>query len=307
MKALPTDVKRSAQDIDLRRRALERMEGQDAATFDGNRERMLHELQVYQVELEMQNEQLEAARAWIEAALASYTELFDFAPVPYFTLDATGTIIDINLTGARLLGAERARLLDKRLGNYIAMADRRYFAACLKTVFNTHAEARCEIELEAKDGSRRVVEVRATSANNGESCRAVLIDVTERSRRERQLAQLSETFTLAREGMYLANADGRIVTVNHALADLTGYQVAQLEGQAESLLRSAGPDAGADGAMLHAMLFKGSWSGEMALRHRDGSAIAVHQQTSTMIDGTGATLRMVRCAPLAPTSASTAG
>ena len=70
--------------------------------------RLLHELEVHQIELEMQNEELRKSRAQAEAALARYTELYDFSPLAYFTLDRKGAILQTNLAGARLLGVERA-------------------------------------------------------------------------------------------------------------------------------------------------------------------------------------------------------
>ncbi len=70
-------------------------------------QRLIHELQVHQIELEMQNEELQKSRAEVEAGLALYADLYDFAPVGYFTLDRDGTIRLVNLAGARLLGLER--------------------------------------------------------------------------------------------------------------------------------------------------------------------------------------------------------
>jgi PAS domain-containing protein len=70
--------------------------------------RLLHELQVHQVELEMQHEQLTAARAEVAAGRARYADLYDFAPTAYLTLDREGAIRQTNLAGARLLGGERA-------------------------------------------------------------------------------------------------------------------------------------------------------------------------------------------------------
>src|SRR5262249_50093797 len=72
--------------------------------------RVLHELEVHEVELEMQNEELRGARTEAERGLARYTELFDFAPIGYATLSGSGTIQEVNHAGARLLGKERATL-----------------------------------------------------------------------------------------------------------------------------------------------------------------------------------------------------
>ena len=69
--------------------------------------RLIHELEVHQVELEMQNEELQRARAIAEVANDKYIRLYDFAPSGYFTLSVKGEIIELNLTGAKMLGKDR--------------------------------------------------------------------------------------------------------------------------------------------------------------------------------------------------------
>ena len=80
-----------------------------AATTEPGARALVHELQVRQIELEMQNEELHRARAEAEEALEKYADLFDFAPVGYFLWDRQGQILEVNLAGAALLGLERAR------------------------------------------------------------------------------------------------------------------------------------------------------------------------------------------------------
>ncbi|MEI8192196.1 MAG: PAS domain-containing protein [candidate division NC10 bacterium] len=98
-------------------------------------QRLHHELQVHQIELEMQNEELRQSRAEVEAGLERYKDLYDFAPVGYFTLDRNGAISQVNLTGARLLGVERARLVNRRFGLFVSDDSRPAFAAFLQKVF----------------------------------------------------------------------------------------------------------------------------------------------------------------------------
>ncbi|NHZ87779.1 PAS domain S-box protein [Massilia sp. CCM 8733] len=286
-------------DAELRLRAQERLREQGralaaSARHIDNPQRLLHELQVHQVELEMQNEQLEAARAWIEAALASYTELFDFAPVPYFTLNRSGTIAELNLAGARLLGTERARVIDKRFGVFVAEPDRARLAACLKSLFSTQSDARCEVVLVARDGTRRSVDVRTTLSNNGETCRAVVIDVSERSATQRQAQRQAQVFTLAPEAMFLSDQHGIISDVNNALTALSGYAPAQLVGQHQRLLRCETRSPGLDEAIMRSLALHGSWRGEVWQRHRDGSVMQVTQQIDSVADGSGATSWVAR-------------
>lgn len=286
-------------DPDLRLRAHERLHEQGRPLAPGarhldNPQRLLHELQVHQVELELQNEQLEAARAWIEAALASYTELFDFAPVAYFTLDRAGKITEANLAGARLLGAERARVIDKRLGVFVAEADRGRLAACLKSLFTTQSDAQCELALVARDGGSRTVELRTTLSNNGETCRAVMIDVSQRSAGERRAQRLAQVFTRAPQAMFLSDQQGIVSDVNDAFSALTGYAAEDVVGQHQRLLRCESRAAGLDQDIMRCLALHGSWRGAVWLRHRDGDVIELTQQIDVLPDDSGAQIWVTR-------------
>ncbi|MEI7837990.1 MAG: PAS domain-containing protein, partial [Planctomycetota bacterium] len=121
-------------------------------------QRLLHELQVHQIELEMQNEELLAARAEVEAGLERYVDLYDFAPVGYFTLAHDGTIRQVNLTGASMLGVGRAKLVNRRLGVFLADPSRLAFNAFLKGVFDGHAVSTCEAAIPREGREPLVVE-----------------------------------------------------------------------------------------------------------------------------------------------------
>ena len=86
--------------------------------------RVLHELEVHQIELEMQNAELQKVRYELEGALEKYTDLYDFAPVGYCSLDESGLILEANLTGADMLGVERSRLIKRRLLPFLSAVSR---------------------------------------------------------------------------------------------------------------------------------------------------------------------------------------
>lgn len=141
--------KRSAPVPALRRQAEKQLKAQPIKSAPVRTEtdtrRLVNELQVHQIELEMQNTELQRARTEVEATLIRYTELYDFAPVGYFSIDATGVIQEVNLTGAAMLGVVRSQLLKRRLQGVVAPASRPVIEAFLKTVFarreNTPARA----------------------------------------------------------------------------------------------------------------------------------------------------------------------
>lgn len=107
--------------------------------------RLVHELQVHQIELEMQNAELREARGQMEACLEKYTALYDFAPVAYFSLDRAGRILGVNLTGAALLGAERGRLVNGSLLPWLAPASRPVFLSCLARLVSGREKQACEL------------------------------------------------------------------------------------------------------------------------------------------------------------------
>ncbi len=112
-----------ADAAELRRRAETRLKEQHAhpapPRTEADTKRLLHELQVHQIELEMQNAELQEARDKVETLLETYTDLYDFAPVGYFSVDEQGLILEVNLTGAALLGIERSRLINRRLQGFV--------------------------------------------------------------------------------------------------------------------------------------------------------------------------------------------
>ncbi len=150
--------------------------------------RLQQELEVHQIELEMQNEELRAAHAETAAALERYTDHFDFAPVSYLNLTADGTIRLVNLTGARLLGLERAGLLGRRFGTFVAEINRPALGDFLVRVFASKEMQSCEITLE-RAGRPLAVLFEATLSPDGTDCRAVLIDIAERTRVEEALRE----------------------------------------------------------------------------------------------------------------------
>jgi PAS domain S-box-containing protein len=95
-------------------------------------ERLVHELRVHQIELEIQNRALSDAQEQLEASRERYVELFDFAPVAYLTLEADGRIVEANLTAARMVGQDRSFLHGRRLQTVVGMVDPLAFRSLLR-------------------------------------------------------------------------------------------------------------------------------------------------------------------------------
>ena len=113
MKRKPTT---SDDPAELRRRAEARLrERKSVKKSDFSTQRLLHELEVHRIELEMQNAELQKTRDELEVSLEKITDLYDFAPVGYFSIDESGVILEANLKSAALLGVERSRLINRSL------------------------------------------------------------------------------------------------------------------------------------------------------------------------------------------------
>jgi PAS domain S-box-containing protein len=170
---------------ELRRRAearwRQRQAGHGRRRTDADTQRLLHELEVHQIELEMQNAELERARGEVEAALERYTELYDFAPVGYFSIDQQGLIQEANLTGAAMLGVARSRLLQRRLQGFVAPTSRPAVDAFLKAACAGSGTQVCEASLLTATGAALVADLRASSAAGLEGgqkwCRLAVADI----------------------------------------------------------------------------------------------------------------------------------
>jgi PAS domain S-box-containing protein len=179
---------------ELRRRAEERFgaRGLDAiaqkAKTPSEKQGLFHELQVHQIELEMQNEELQRTRSEVEEGLSRYTELYEFAPVGYLTVNLQSEIRQVNLTGTRLLGLERSHLIGKRLALLVDGDSRAVFNGFLAKVFENGTKESCDVVIRPELGAPFAVELNATASAGGKECRIVATDITARKRLEASMA-----------------------------------------------------------------------------------------------------------------------
>lgn len=187
----------------LRRRAEARVakNAKTAASRSGaDPQRLIHELEVHQVELELQNEELRRARAEIEA---NYNELYDFAPVGYFTLKRNGEIEKTNLTGAVMLGQPRAKLLGRRLAAFVTPESLPGFNDFLRRIMGGTDKEGCMVTLMKGGDTPVVAYVEGTGAGPRSKRRVVVVDITsiEQSRRALRESEARLKLALTASGM----------------------------------------------------------------------------------------------------------
>ena len=202
--------------IDIRRRLAPLAESGEESL------RLFHELQVHQIELEMQNEELCQARNKLEEAREKYTDLYDFAPVGYFTLNRAGIISSVNLMGSTLLKIERSQLIGQRFANFLPVEARPSFAEFLTTVFTGLVKEAFETALE----NTLFFQIEALAAASGQECRITLTDITERKRTEVELLSKNLILTTQMEtainGILVVDENDKIKLFNQRFIEMWG-------------------------------------------------------------------------------------
>jgi len=184
-----------ASAVELRKAAEQRLEksseNAQAARSDAE---LLHELQVHQIELEMQNETLRQAQIALEESRDRYVDFYDFAPVGYLTLNEQGLITELNLAGADMMGAARAKLLKSRFSPSIAAEDRDTWHQHFISAIRNDAKLKCEVALLRPDGTRIEVlldSLRLAKEGGIPVLRVVLIDISARKEAEQRLLEMT--------------------------------------------------------------------------------------------------------------------
>ena len=141
----------------------------------GDALKLLHELQVHQVELDLQHEHMEEDRRELAELADHYAGLYDYVPVAYFTVDSAGQIIEGNVTGARMLGAEQDDLQGRGLDSLVAPDSGPALRALLARAHSSGLRQSCRAQAGNGQGW---LEVAAVTSPRGKSCLVVVMDVS---------------------------------------------------------------------------------------------------------------------------------
>ncbi len=237
----PTTLRKRAE-----QRIAERVHSREALTADADIHRLVHELQVHEIELAMQVEELQDSRAQIEAERARYVDLYDFAPMGYLTLSRDdGRIAAANLAAATMLGVNRAALLRGTLAQYVDRDDRSVLATCLASAASSTARAHCELRLVTPSAVVRFVHVECVPSADSTTLRVSLLDITDRRAAEEQLQLRDRAMQVVPHGIVITDPrqlDNPIVYVNSGFEAMSGYPASEAVGRNCRFLQGADTD-----------------------------------------------------------------
>jgi len=146
--------------------------------LESDTKKLLHELQVHQIELEMQNEELQEANETAEKALKKYTMLYDFAPMGYFTLNNEGSICDLNFTGADLLGEKRFSLVNSNFKLFISPESQTVFNWFFEKVYTSNSKESCEVMLGYDNSPLCQVYIEGIVTGDERQCLLSVVDIS---------------------------------------------------------------------------------------------------------------------------------
>ncbi len=280
--------------VKLRRSAEQRISGNLEGLIDPelDEKHLLYELQVHKIELELQVEAMSEARTLAEESLAlavrvqeSYVELFDFAPMAYFTIGRDGVILSLNFRAEQLLGLARSRISGQFFSDSIVPEFRPIFSRFLANVFSGGGR-RCEICL-LNSGESRWVNIEAAAGFSGQTCLVAVLDITEQKRSQQDAELAATIYRTLPEAILVTDSDNRIISVNPAFTRLTGYTEQESIGQSAKLLKSGRHDIDFYSSMWKSLNSTGLWAGEIWNRHKNGDVCAEWLSISTVNDDQG--------------------
>jgi len=249
----------------LRREAEKRAAAGGAASEPfgaADAQRLVHELQVHQIELEMQNEELRRTQVELEEHRNRYQALYDQAPVGYLTLDRRGTILEANLTAASMLSVEARFLPGLSLASFVDAKRAAAFELHLRAVLGRPEKQGCDLWIRKRDGGAFPAHIDSVadldSCDPGGAptrCRTVILDLTDLRQAQDDLrTQESRTRTLLdtlADAVISTDANGRIESLNAAAERLFGYKEAEIQGQNVGVLMPA-PSRNQPGGLIGA-------------------------------------------------------
>ena len=194
--------------------------------------KLIHELEIKQIELELQNEELLLAKQQVDSAIQKYTELYDFSPSGYFTLSKEGIIIDANLTGAIMLGVDRINLIHAKFRSFLCNDSKMEFDIFLDKIFINKIRECCEICLEPKVNTQYAY-LTGIITDDKQFCHITVVDITDLNLIENALQNSEERYRdliyNLDVGIVVHNLETLIVMSNPKASELLGISSEEMK------------------------------------------------------------------------------
>jgi PAS domain S-box-containing protein len=203
-------------------------------------EQLLHELQVHQIELEMQNEELRRAYVRLDTERARYVDLYDLAPVGYLTVSEKGFVQQANLTACSLLGVARGMLIGQAFSRFVLADDADIFYLLRKKILRNPAPQACELRMLTPAATPVCLHLDVSCARDehGEPVlRITLSDISARMLAESDLRVAAAAFE-CQAGFVVLDEHGKMLRVNQAFSQMTGYTQPEVQGKTLNILNS---------------------------------------------------------------------
>ncbi|MDD2367905.1 MAG: EAL domain-containing protein [Sulfuricurvum sp.] len=233
--------------------------------------RVLHELQVHQIELEMQNDELRKIQSELDAEREDYFDLYNLAPIGYCTLNEEGEILQANRAASSLLGADQDKLIHHQITDFIFGEDQDIYY-----FFRKHFFKPCELRLMKENQTCCWVQLSANrleKAQRNNTICLILNDITERKEAEEERRIAAIAFE-SQAGMVITDAQGVILRINPAFTRLTNYDQKEIVGQTMRVLKSGRHDKLFYQQMWKTLKESKRWQGEIWNKRKNGQIYA---------------------------------
>jgi PAS domain S-box-containing protein len=262
-----------------------------AALTPEAQQQLLHELQVHQIELELQNDELRRTQTALDTAQARYFDFYDLAPVGYITVNEKALILQANLTTATLLGISRLQLIGQPLPRFMPAPDAdRYYLLCQEALASASVQS-CELQMRQASGNLVWVSLQALAVPGDAGSaviRMVLSDITARKQLEERMVQRdADTKAMldgASDAIFIADAAGRYQYVNQQATQLLGFSHDELLGMGIPDI-TPDDDLAAIQVLFRQLLETGVLRFETLLKRSNGSTVAVELNCRMLADG----------------------
>ena len=251
---------------------------------------LLHELQVHQIELELQNEELRRAQVDLGMSRARYFDLYDLAPVGYCTLSEQGVILDANLTAASLLGAVRGALIKQPLSRFIHPEDADLYYQNWKRISKTGEPLAWDLRLVRRPGIIFWAHLLATDVQDLHGIplyRLVFTDITEARQASETIRRMSVAVEQSPVSIMITDLTGAIDYVNPKFTEMSGFTLTEILGQNSRMLRAELHSQGVSKDLWDTITAGGTWRGEFHNKKKSGELFWEQASISPIRDERG--------------------